>query len=80
MEGFSCLRKVILKDFAFDAGYFWHLWLALTFEYICEFSYKFEMAPKVYSGGPGKMIREKKCNKKSRARLPLTENQRGAYF
>jgi hypothetical protein len=59
MEGLFLSPESHLKGFCICCWLFLTLGISLTFEYICEFSYKLEMAPKVYSGGPEKMIREK---------------------
>jgi hypothetical protein len=49
-----------------------HQWCTLTYEYLREFSKKFEMTLMLFSGAWGKVIHEKNLKQKSRDTIPLT--------
>jgi hypothetical protein len=49
-----------------------HRWCTLTYEYLREFSKKFEMTLMLFSGAWGKVIHEKNLKQKSRDTIPLT--------
>jgi hypothetical protein len=66
------IKTFMAEDFfLFATGVNDNGWCTLSYEYLREFSLKFETALMVYSGAFGTMINEKTRSRKSRDTVPI---------